>query len=67
MLPLILSDDVCSIMPGKDTLSVSCIFRIHLENGSLDENFEPYFTLSVVNSRAKWDYDLVQKMIEKKK
>ena len=66
MLPLILSDDVCSIMPGKDTLSVSCIFRIHLENGSLDENFEPYFTLSVVNSRAKWDYDLVQKMIEKK-
>ena len=66
MLPLILSDDVCSIMPGKDTLSISCIFRIYLANGSLDKNFDPYFTLSVVNSRAKWDYDLVQKLIEKK-
>ena len=66
MLPLILSDDVCSIMPGKDTLSISCIFRIFLNNGSLDESFHPYFTLSVVNSRAKWDYDLVQKLIEKK-
>ena len=66
MLPLVLSDDVCSIMPGKDTLTISCIFRIYLNNGSLDKNFKPYFTLSVVNSRAKWDYDLVQKMIEKK-
>ena len=66
MIPLILSDNVCSIMPGKDTLSISCIFRIYLTNGSLDKNFIPYFTLSVVNSRAKWDYDLVQKIIEKK-
>ena len=66
MLPLKLSDDVCSIMPGKDTLTISCIFRIYLANGSLDKEFEPYFTLSVVNSKAKWDYDLVQKMIEKK-
>ena len=66
MLPLILSDDVCSIMPGKDTLTISCVFRIYLNNGSLDETFTPYFTLSVVNSRAKWDYDLVQKLIEKK-
>ena len=66
MLPVILSDDVCSIMPGKDTLSISCIFRIYLNNGSLDNSFEPYFTLSVVNSRAKWDYNLVQKIIEKK-
>ena len=65
MLPLILSDDVCSIMPGKDTLTVSCIFRIYLNNGSLVKD-SPYFTLSVVNSKAKWDYDLVQKMIEKK-
>ena len=65
MLPLILSDDVCSIMPRKDTLTISCIFRIYLNNGSLVKD-SPYFTLSVVNSKAKWDYDLVQKMIEKK-
>ena len=66
MLPLILSDDVCSIMPKKDTLSISCIFRIYLTTGTFDESFTPYFCLSVVNSRAKWDYELVQKIIEKK-
>ena len=66
MLPKILSEDVCSIMPKKDTLTISCIFRIYLTTGSLEENFEPYFCLSVVNSKAKWDYDLVQKIIEKK-
>ena len=66
MLPLILSDDICSIMPKKDTLSISCIFRIYLDSGKLDEHFKPYFCLSVVNSRAKWDYDLVQKIIEGK-
>ena len=65
MLPLILSDDVCSIMPKKDTLTISCIFRIYLTKGTFDETFTPYFCLSVVNSRAKWDYDLVQKIIKK--
>ena len=67
MLPLILSDDICSIMPGKDTLTISCVFRIYLNNGSLDSSFQPYFTWSVVNSRAKWDYDLVQKLISNSK
>ena len=66
MLPLILSEDVCSIMPKKDTLAISCIFRISLKTRRLDENFKHYFCLSVVNSKAKWDYDLVQKIIEKK-
>ena len=65
MLPLILSEDVCSIMPKKDTLAISCIFRINLTDGELDQNYT-YFCPSVVNSRAKWDYDLVQKIIEKK-
>ena len=65
MLPRILSESVCSIMPKKDTLAISSIFRIYLD-GSLEEKFEPYFCLSVVNSKAKWDYDLVQKIIEKK-
>ena len=65
MLPLILSEDVCSIMPKKDTLTISCIFRINLKDGKLDEDYT-YFCPSVVNSRAKWDYDLVQKIIEKK-
>ena len=65
MLPRILSEDVCSILPNKNSLAISCIFRIYL-NGSLDENFKPKFVLSVVNSKAKWNYDLVQKIIEDK-
>ena len=66
MLPIILSEDICSIMPKKDTLTLSCIFRIYLTSGTLDESFPPYFCLSVVRSKAKWDYELVQKIIEKK-
>ena len=65
MLPRILSEEICSIMPNKNSLAISCIFRIYL-NGSLDETFKPKFVLSVVNSKAKWNYDLVQKIIEDK-
>ena len=64
MIPRILSESVCSILPKKDTLTLSCIFRVNLSTGILDESFKPEFCLSVVNSKAKWDYDLVQKIID---
>lgn len=67
MLPRILSEDICSLMPNQDRLAVSCIFRIYIATGALDENFKPTFSLSVINSKAKWNYDLVQKIIDDKK
>ena len=66
MLPKILSEQVCSLMPNKDSLSISCIFRINYKTGALDLNFKPKFDLSIVNSKAKWNYDLVQDIIDGK-
>ena len=66
MLPKIISENICSLMPNKDSLAISCIFRINYKTGALDLNFKPKFDLSVINSKAKWNYDLVQDIIEGK-
>lgn len=62
MLPRILSDDLCSLLPHKDRLSFSCVFRIYLD-GALDTTFTPKFFNSVMSSTAKWYYELVQQII----
>jgi VacB/RNase II family 3'-5' exoribonuclease len=63
MLPSVLSENLCSLLPYQDRLSVSCVFRIFL-NGALDTETQPKFFLSIMNSAAKWHYDLVQRIIE---
>ena len=64
MLPRILSEDICSLMPNQNRLAITCTFRIYLNTGALDDKFSPRFDLSVINSKAKWNYDLVQKIID---
>ena len=64
MLPRVLSEDKCSLLPGVDRLAITCTFRIYLTTGALDQSFKPQFALSVVNSKAKWNYDLVQQIID---
>ena len=66
MLPKIISENICSLMPNKDSFAISCIFRINYKTGALDLNFKPKFDLSVINSKAKWNYDLVQDIIDGK-
>ena len=66
MLPRILSEDICSLMPNKNRLAITCTFRIYLKTGALDDTFKPRFDLSVINSKAKWNYDLVQDIIDGK-
>jgi VacB/RNase II family 3'-5' exoribonuclease len=63
MLPRVLSENSCSLLPHVDRLSISCVFRIFL-NGALDMEAPPKFFLSVMRSAAKWDYDTVQKIIK---
>ena len=63
MLPRLLSDNVISLLPFKDRLAFSCTFRIFFD-GALDLNYEPKFDLSVINSAAKWNYELAQKFID---
>ena len=58
MLPKIISENICSLMPNKDSLAISCIFRINYKTGALD--------LNVINSKAKGNYDLYQDIIDGK-
>jgi len=64
MLPRVLSENLCSLLPFKDRLAFSCVFRIYL-NGALDVAYKPKFFLSIINLSAKWNYELVQKIINK--
>lgn len=63
MLPRNLCDNIISLLPQKDRLALSCTFRIFFD-GSLDLNFAPKFYLSVINSKAKLNYELAQKIID---
>ena len=65
MLPRVLSENLCSLIPKQDRLSISCVFRV-FENGDEDPEFKPKIKLSVINSSAKWSYDLATKLIQEK-
>jgi exoribonuclease R len=66
MLPRVLSENLCSLLPYQDRLSISCVFRIFLNTGALDNETPPRFFLSIINSTAKWNYDLVQEILDGK-
>ena len=55
MLPKRLSDDLCSLLPGQDRLTLSCIMRFSPE-GKLKES---KIIQSVINSRHRMTYDNV--------
>jgi VacB/RNase II family 3'-5' exoribonuclease len=63
MLPRLFSENLCSLLPFKDRLAFSLVFRIYY-NGALDTTFQPKFFLSIMNSAAKWNYELVQRIID---
>ena len=60
MLPEILSNDLCSLNPGEDRLTLSCIM-------TLDEKGKPLkakITESVIKSRYRMTYANVQKILD---
>ena len=63
MLPRVLTESFCSLTPKFDKLSFSCVFRLDNE-GQLISTFKPIFGKSVIHSRAKWNYELVQGIID---
>lgn len=63
MLPTILSDDVCSLNPNVDKLTITCL--LHLDHDGIYKSSEVF--LSKVKSKARLTYDQVDEYIKGKK
>jgi protein SSD1 len=63
MLPPQLSS-LCSLEPGADRLSISVVFTVSLEEDNLGTVNDIWMGRSVIQSKAKLSYDLVQSIIE---
>jgi protein SSD1 len=66
MLPEKLSQ-ICSLEPGVDRLSISVVFTISLDDATLGTVNNVWMGRSVIQSKAKLSYDLVQKLIDGEK
>lgn len=66
MLPRLLCERLCSLNPQVDRLSYSIFFRLDINTGELDRSFTPVLQRTVMRSCAKWNYQLVQDILDKK-
>ena len=60
MLPENLCNDICSLREGVDRLTLSCVMTIDTKGEVVDYIITP----SVINSKARLTYTLVQKIID---
>ena len=62
MLPPKLASEVCSLSPGEERFTVSVVFKVNLENGSVvDDDF--WVGKSIIKSSGKLSYDVVDAVI----
>ncbi len=66
MLPRLLCERLCSLNPQVDRLSYSIFYRIDITTGQIDRTFKPKLARTVMRSCAKWNYQLVQDILDKK-
>ncbi len=60
MLPKVLSNNVCSLVEGKDRLTLSCVMKINSEGDVLESEVVE----SVINSSARMTYSNVSKILD---
>ena len=60
MLPERLCNDLCSLVEGKDRLTLSCVMKIDKKGNVIDSEITP----SVINSKARLTYTKVQKILD---
>lgn len=65
MLPRLLCENLCSLNQKVERLAYSIFFRLH-KDGNLVKDFEPRIQRSVIKSCAKWNYELVQDILDEK-
>ena len=60
MLPHSLSSGICSLLPGVDRLTLSCMMEIDPQGNVVSHNI----ATSIINSQMRWTYDQVQAEID---
>lgn len=65
MLPRLLCENLCSLNSNVERLAYSCFYRMRTD-GTLVEDYKPRVCRSVIKSCAKWYYELVQEILDKK-
>ncbi|MCL2360766.1 MAG: VacB/RNase II family 3'-5' exoribonuclease [Defluviitaleaceae bacterium] len=60
MLPHMLSSGVCSLFPGVDRLTLSCIMTVDKEGEAIEYEIFP----SIINSKRRWTYGEVQEILD---
>lgn len=60
MLPEVLCNDLCSLVEGKDRLTLSCIMKIDQSGKVIESEITP----SIINSSKRFTYTEVQKIFD---
>jgi len=66
MLPRLLCERLCSLNPAVDRLAYSIFFKMNIKTGALHKNEKPRLARTIIRSAAKWHYQLVQDILDKK-
>jgi protein SSD1 len=61
MLPARLSNEVCSLLPGKDRLTVSVVFLVDRKSGAVEG--EPFIGKGIIRSSGKLSYGDIEAVI----
>lgn len=64
MLPARVSNELCSLVPGEDRLTVSVVFKASLETGAVDDDV--WIGKGVIKSAGRLSYDEVNAVINGK-
>ena len=62
MLPPKIASEICSLLPGKDRLTVSVIFKVHPHTGAVSDE-ETWIGKSIIKSSGKLTYKEVDAVL----
>lgn len=63
MLPKVLSNNLCSLVPNEDRLAFSAVFDIEKSTGQI---LNRWFGRTIINSKKRFTYEEAQKILELK-
>ena len=62
MLPPKIASEICSLLPGQDRLTVSCVFKVNAHTGVVSEE-ETWIGKSIIKSSGKLTYKEVDAVL----